>query len=65
MKYFEIEEEIAALKSVDDPAARQQALNALLQFLGTDPVQKIDPAFEARYDKGVMEYLDLAEGLEE
>jgi phosphoglucomutase/phosphomannomutase len=60
MKYFEIEEEIAALKTVGAPAARQRALDGLLQFLGTDPVQKIDPAFENRYGKGVMEYLELA-----
>jgi phosphoglucomutase/phosphomannomutase len=60
MKYFEIEEEIAALKTVGAPAARQRALDDLLQFLGTDPVQKIDPAFEDRYGKGVMEYLELA-----
>jgi phosphoglucomutase/phosphomannomutase len=60
MKYFEIEEEIVALKTVGDPATRQRALDDLLQFLGTDPVQKIDPAFEDRYGKGVMEYLELA-----
>ncbi len=60
MKYFEIEDEIAALKTVGDPAPRQKALDDLLQFLGADPVQKIDQAFEARYGKGIMEYLELA-----
>ena len=59
LTYFEIEEDIAALKTVDDPAERRKALDDRLQFLGANPVQKIDPAFEARYDKGVMEYLGL------
>ncbi|MDJ0668727.1 MAG: phospho-sugar mutase [Desulfobacterales bacterium] len=59
MRYFEIEEDITALKAVDDPAARQKALDELLQFLGANPVQKIDRAFAARYDKGVLEYLEL------
>ena len=59
MRYFEIEEDITALKAVDDPAARQKALEELLQFLGANPVQKIDRAFAARYDKGVLEYLEL------
>ncbi len=59
MKYFEIEGEIAALKGIDDRVPRRQALEDLLQFLGANPVQKIDPAFEARYGKGVMEYLEL------
>ncbi|MDJ0805185.1 MAG: phospho-sugar mutase [Desulfobacterales bacterium] len=59
LTYFEIEEDIAALKTVDDPAERRKALDDRLQFLGANPVQKIDPAFEARYGKGVMEYLGL------
>ncbi len=59
MKYFEIEEEIAALKAVADRTARQEALDSQLQFLGANPVQKIDPAFEARYGKGILEYLGL------
>jgi phosphoglucomutase/phosphomannomutase len=59
LKYFDIEEDIAALKSIDEPTARQKALAALLPFLGANPVQKIDPAFEARYGKGILEYLQL------
>jgi phosphoglucomutase/phosphomannomutase len=59
MKYFEIEEDIAALTSMDDPVARRQALDQQLQFLGANPVQKIDQAFAARYEKGVLEYLEL------
>ena len=59
LKYFKIEEDLAALKSIDDPKARQAALDQQLQFLGANPVQKIDPAFEARYGKGIIEYLKL------
>jgi phosphoglucomutase/phosphomannomutase len=59
LKYFDIEEDIAALKSIDDPATRQEALDQQLQFLGANPVQKIDQAFEARYGRGIMEYLKL------
>ncbi|MDJ0722287.1 MAG: phospho-sugar mutase [Desulfobacterales bacterium] len=59
LKYFEIEEAIAALKTVGAPAERRKALDDLLAFLGANPVQKIDPAFEARYGQGVMGYLAL------
>ncbi len=59
LKYFEVEEAIAALKTVDDPAERRKALDDRLAFLGANPVQKIDPAFEARYGQGVLEYLAL------
>jgi phosphoglucomutase/phosphomannomutase len=59
LEYFDIEDEIAALKDVDDPTARRQALDERLAFLGANPVEKIDPAFKARYGKGVMEYLAL------
>ncbi len=60
LQYFEIEEAIAALKTVDAPAERRMALEDLLAFLGANPIQKIDPAFKARYGQGVMGYLDLA-----
>ena len=59
LKYFEVEEAIAALKTVDEPAERRKALDDRLAFLGANPVQKIDPAFKARYEKGVMAYLAL------
>nr|MBL0714112.1 hypothetical protein [Desulfobacterales bacterium] len=59
MKYFQIEEKIAALNSIGDKSARQTALDQELQFLGANPVQKIDRAFEARYGQGVLEYLKL------
>jgi len=59
MKYFDIEEDIAALKTMEDKSARRKALEDQLQFLGANPVQKINRAFEARYGQGLMEYLKL------
>ncbi len=59
LKYFETEEAIAALASVADRAARREALDEKLRFLGANPVQKMDQAFEARYGKGVLAYLAL------
>ena len=59
MKYFEIEEEIAALKDIADRPERQARLDRLLAFLGANPVQKVDRAFAARYGSGVMTYLGL------
>ena len=63
LKYFEIEENIAALDTIGDATARQEALDQQLQFLGANPVQKIDQAFKARYGKAIMEYLELNESL--
>ena len=59
MKYFEIEEQIAGLKAVADAGERQVQLNALLSFLGANPVLKVDRAFAARYGSGMMAYLGL------
>jgi phosphoglucomutase/phosphomannomutase len=59
MKYFEIEEGIAGLKTIADAGERQQRLDDLLKFLGANPVQKVDRAFAARYGSGIMAYLGL------
>ncbi len=59
MKYFEIEPEIANLKLITDLTERKQKLDKLLAFLGADPVVKVDKAFRARYETGILEYLDL------
>ena len=59
MKYFEVEEKIAGLKTVSDAAGRKRQLENLLNFLGANPVQKVDRAFAARYGSGIMAYLDL------
>ncbi|MEJ2167922.1 MAG: phospho-sugar mutase [Desulfobacterales bacterium] len=60
LKYFEIEEELEDLKNISDQKARRQKLEQLLSFLGANPVEKIDKAFQAKYKTGISEYLDLA-----
>jgi len=59
LKYFEIEEEIVALKNVSDTENRKNELDQLLLFLGANPVEKIDNAFRAKFGSGVLKYLDL------
>jgi phosphoglucomutase/phosphomannomutase len=59
LTYFQIEDQIAALKHVADAADRQTRLNELLAFLGANPVQKVDQAFVARYGSGLLSYLGL------
>jgi phosphoglucomutase len=59
MTYFEIEEQVAALKAVTDAGERKRQLDQLLAFLGANPVQKVDRAFAARYDSGMLAYLGL------
>ncbi len=59
LKYFEVEEAIAALKDVADPGERQAQLAKRLAFLGANPVQKVDRAFVARYGSGILAYLGL------
>ena len=59
LKYFEVEPKIAELKSIQDPFRRKAELDKLLTFLGADPVKKIDKAFSAKYQTGVIDYLGL------
>ena len=59
LHYFDIEEEIAALQSLETPDERRTRLDALLVFLGANPVEKIDAAFKARYNAGIRDYLNL------
>lgn len=59
LRYFEIENDIVALKSLSDPAQRRADLDSLLSFLGADPLKKIDEAFKAEYHVGIAEYLML------
>lgn len=60
LKYFEVEPKIAELKSIQDPFRRKAELDKLLTFLGADPVKKIDKAFIAKYQTGVIDYLGLS-----
>lgn len=59
LRYFEVEEEIVALKTINDAHERRAALDALLEFLGANPIEKIDPAFTAKYGAGLRDYLAL------
>jgi phosphoglucomutase/phosphomannomutase len=57
LKYFQIEDEIAALKNVANAADRRKRLDRQLAFLGANPVQKVDRAFAARFGSPMMTYL--------
>jgi len=59
LKYFEIEDQIASLKEIEDQQKRTDELFKLLLFLGSNPIEKINRAFEKKYMAGVLEYLDL------
>ena len=59
LKYFEIEEDIVALKNMSDAADRKAQLDKLLNFLGANPIQKVDKAFEEKFNRGIEAYLDL------
>jgi phosphoglucomutase/phosphomannomutase len=61
LKYFEIEEQIANLKNVAQANVRKSDLDKMLTFLGANPVEKVDMAFQEKYDKGILEYLELSE----
>jgi phosphoglucomutase len=55
LKYFEIEPQILKLKEIPDKNARLKALSDCLGFLGSNPVEKADQAFKAKYNTGIME----------
>jgi phosphoglucomutase/phosphomannomutase len=59
LKYFEIEDDIANLKNVSDAGNRKVELDKLLNFLGANPIQKVDKAFSEKFNMGIQEYLGL------
>jgi len=59
LKYFEIENQIVALKNIDDREERKKNLFQLLMFLGSNPIEKMNRAFEKKYKMGVLDYLDI------
>jgi phosphoglucomutase/phosphomannomutase len=61
LKYFEIEEDIIGLKNISDENERKEKLFNLLEFLGANPIQKIDKAFKEKYKIGILQYLGLPE----
>jgi phosphoglucomutase len=62
LKYFEIEDEITRLKSVADISERKEKLFKRLQFLGANPIEKVDKAFKEKYKEGILKYLGLPDG---
>lgn len=58
LQYFEIEDELAAIKDLPK-AQRRQKVDQLLNFLGSDPIQKVDRAFQAKYSQSITDYLEL------
>ena len=60
IKYFEIEPEIEKIREINDVGQRQDKLNSLLEFLGSNATQKINMAFSEKYKMTVEEYLSLS-----
>jgi phosphoglucomutase len=61
LKYFEIEEDITRLNSISDKIEREAKLLKVLQFLGANPIEKVNKAFKKKYKSGILEYLNLTE----
>ena len=59
LKYFEIEPKIEQLKDVRDRNIREEEFSKLISFLGSNPVEKMDGAFKAKYKASVIDYLNL------
>lgn len=59
LQYFKIEDSIIDLRNIVDPEERKARLNTMLAFLGANPIEKVNKAFQAKYEKGILEYLDL------
>ena len=59
LKYFKIEDDIASLREIADSGHRKAKLGKLLNFLGANPIEKIDKAFSEKFKMGIREYLDL------
>ena len=59
LRYFEIEEGIVQLKNIPDQETRKKELYNLLEFLGADPIEKVNDAFKEKYKEGLSEYLDI------
>jgi phosphoglucomutase/phosphomannomutase len=60
LKYFEIEDDITNLKSISDNDERKKELYRLLEFLGANPIEKVNKAFLDKYRVGILEYLGLS-----
>ena len=47
------------LKNISDDGVRKEKLFKLLEFLGANPIQKIDKAFKKKFKMGIIEYLKI------
>ena len=61
MRYFEIEGDIEQLVNITDKKEKEDKLNEILEFLGTDPEEKVNKAFSAKYNASIREYIKLDE----
>lgn len=59
LKYFELEPEVAKLKTVKDAGQRKKQLMTMLEFLGSDPIKKFNAAFKAKYGQDLTSYLEI------
>jgi len=59
LQYFEIEDKLSELDKIDNLEEKRNQLASLLSFLGSDPIEKIDNAFRARFGKSVREHLNI------
>lgn len=59
LHYFEIESEIEKLKDETDKNIKKEKLSKLLEFLGTDGIEKVNGAFKAKNKIGIREYINL------
>ena len=59
--YFEIEDDIISLKNISDKNERKVQLLKLLQFLGANPIAKVNKAFMAKFKNGILDYLNLTD----
>lgn len=60
LHYFEVEPELVALKGQGTPEERSKKVDALLAFLGSNPIEKVDEAFAAKFALPIREYLQLS-----
>jgi phosphoglucomutase/phosphomannomutase len=59
LKYFEIEDDITRLNRISDKEERRGELFKLLNFLGANPIEKVNKAFKEKHQAGILEYLEL------
>jgi len=59
IKYFEIEKNIIALKNIVNRKEKEEKLYQILDFLGSNPIEKVNEAFKAEYKKNILDYLSL------